>query len=501
MRNRITTLFELDELFSFPPPPAGSVARPPKRAPRKARRARRGEKHSQRAAEPDRRRGTRARAFDYGDPIELRYGAALVRATSAPSRGAEPDPYAAFDQSVEPFELAEDGSEDGADDSVRVADEPDARKQSAPVARTAPADEDGEAEPDESTGETDTERQRTERIAAAKSQAQQRQDERVRAFEAEMRALAERQEHGTEPSTTTPPAAGAPASPPISPLGASPGRSPYSHEIFDEMAKGMSYATTFKLPPVELKTMFREFDRELDAEAARAMVRATAQAEPVQVDPALALDPATLAADVLAMERREAMRIPPPVPASVVPLGTPPVRAASTAPIDIRHEVQLVPQQTGYSCWAAGAAMLVGWRDRISIDPAEIARANGYWAQYKQGLHPEDTSMFQTWGLTPEHAQTYTVQGFAELLERFGPLWAASAEPGPHIRVVTGIAGDGTAAGTTLFINDPWEAGMKTFRLPNHGSQYTETYEEFVRKQSELGHREMQLQGIYVAHL
>ncbi len=170
--------------------------------------------------------------------------------------------------------------------------------------------------------------------------------------------------------------------------------------------------------------------------------------------------------------------------------------------IDVRYNVQLVPQQTGYSCWAAGFAMIVGWRDQMSIDPSEIARATGYWAQYQSGLHPEDTRVMNVWGFTPEAPQSYTIQGFADLLRNYGPLWVASAEPGPHIRVVTGIQGDGTPDGTRLFINDPWEQGMTVFREGNRGSQYTETYRQFIQKQETLARREMSYDApIYVAHL
>src|SRR5204862_3928343 len=41
----------------------------------------------------------------------------------------------------------------------------------------------------------------------------------------------------------------------------------------------------------------------------------------------------------------------------------------ASANINVKYDVQLVPQQTEYSCWAASAAMIVGWRDRKSIDP------------------------------------------------------------------------------------------------------------------------------------
>ena len=39
-------------------------------------------------------------------------------------------------------------------------------------------------------------------------------------------------------------------------------------------------------------------------------------------------------------------------------------------------------QRTDMSCWAASAAMVVGWRDRICLDPAAIAAGTGDWAGY-----------------------------------------------------------------------------------------------------------------------
>ncbi len=167
-----------------------------------------------------------------------------------------------------------------------------------------------------------------------------------------------------------------------------------------------------------------------------------------------------------------------------------------------KYDVQLVPQLTGFSCWAAGAAMLVGYRDSISINPDEIARGIGYWAQYIQGLLPEDTRMFQYWGLIAESPQTYNPTDIRDLLIRTkGPLWVATHEGCPHIRVITGISGNGTADGTTLYINDPWERGMTTFGPSNRGSVYTETFAEFEAKQRELAYREQEVHGLYIAHL
>jgi hypothetical protein len=53
-----------------------------------------------------------------------------------------------------------------------------------------------------------------------------------------------------------------------------------------------------------------------------------------------------------------------------------------------------------------------------------------------------------------------------------------------------------------LYINDPWQIGMINFSLPNSGSQYTETYDQFVQKQNSLATSELSIpNAIYVAHL
>jgi hypothetical protein len=173
--------------------------------------------------------------------------------------------------------------------------------------------------------------------------------------------------------------------------------------------------------------------------------------------------------------------------------------------INIAYEVELVPQQTGMSCWAAAAAMIVGWNDLVSIDPSEIARGIGYWQQYRNGLAASDTTMFSYWGLQPEPPQCYTVMGFAQMLNANGPLWVAgdlgTTGREPHVRVVAGMQGDGTPEGTILTIHDPWQRGMTTFRTPNNGSTYTVTYKEFVDNQERLANHEINIPGaIYIAH-
>src|SRR5215472_2447680 len=79
-----------------------------------------------------------------------------------------------------------------------------------------------------------------------------------------------------------------------------------------------------------------------------------------------------------------------PTPASWGPSMPSSVAWSEREEFDIWHEVPLVPQLTGMSCWAAAAAMIVGWRDCVDIDPTEVAHGVGRWEAYRDGLEPED---------------------------------------------------------------------------------------------------------------
>ena len=158
-------------------------------------------------------------------------------------------------------------------------------------------------------------------------------------------------------------------------------------------------------------------------------------------------------------------------------------------------DVQLVPQLTNMSCWAAAAAMIVGWRDSQSVDPSAIAGGLGYWKQYAEGLNPADVGhLAQVFDLAAESPQTYTVDSFRRLVESSGPLWVAAAVPGVHAIVVTGIFGSGSPDDTYVTINDPWARATAPLTspgaysaTPGTGSQYQLTYTELMAEYESLG--------------
>lgn len=479
MQNRIASLFALDELLGAKTNGHNGNGHAPKRRRKSRKRAPNvlPPSTSARGAYPPSKHARKALAqsFDTGAPIRCEHGVPYtpVEPVQVPSESEPTSMSMSLDvgdsYTVEAFEDEEEDDEDlsaqlpDLEDDESFDDDYSAAVRSAAYQASVPR----------TLTRGDYERTQPTAFAAQMS-----------AVEQDLAELATRVQQPAAPSAGAPATEGDPAAsvspaPPVNTSG---------HGVFDSMAQGMSYATEFRLPAVQLSQVFSALDKELDAEQI-----ASAPAPPSRSVVVSGPAPRTVETfppnDVLIQDLVELPKV-----------ETVPATAVAAAAIDVRHDVQLVPQLTGFSCWAAGAAMLVGWRDQMSIDPSEIARATGYWAQYADGLHPEDIRMFKVWRLTPEAAQTYTVPGFADLLKKHGPLWVASAEPGPHIRVVTGLVGDGTPTGTLVYINDPWEQGMQAFRPGNRGSRYTETYQRFVEKQSELGRREITLQGIYVAH-
>ena len=86
-----------------------------------------------------------------------------------------------------------------------------------------------------------------------------------------------------------------------------------------------------------------------------------------------------------------------------------------------------------------------------------------------------------------EPPQSYSIQGFRDLLERRGPLWVAAAVPGLHAIVVTGMYSDGTSV--CVRVTDPWDRQVGTPGAPGAyakthatGSRYIMTWDDFVKE-------------------
>jgi hypothetical protein len=109
------------------------------------------------------------------------------------------------------------------------------------------------------------------------------------------------------------------------------------------------------------------------------------------------------------------------------------------------------------SCWAASAAMLVGWRDSVPVHAEEVAAGAGHFAAYRSGLRPTDVfHLARAWRLVIEHQSPTSVASLRTLLEVSGPLWVGEASPGLHSIVLVGLHGGGAPDDTWVRVNDPW---------------------------------------------
>jgi len=143
----------------------------------------------------------------------------------------------------------------------------------------------------------------------------------------------------------------------------------------------------------------------------------------------------------------------------------------------ISLSVELVPQPTDTTCWAASMAMVVGTRDRQSVTAATIAQAAGMTITDGYGWGDIQKAVGQ-WNLNQLGPACALPSAWAEMLQAHGPIWIVEIGAPYHAVVVTGVEGDGTPEGTTILVNNPWP--------PNSGAQERKAYTDF-ENEFELG--------------
>jgi hypothetical protein len=150
-------------------------------------------------------------------------------------------------------------------------------------------------------------------------------------------------------------------------------------------------------------------------------------------------------------------------------------------------DVELIPQPTDMTCWAAAGAMIVGWRDQVSLSPETVASICS--RSTTAGLSPYDRVTFaDEIGLQAEPPQSYSVDGYYDLLASRGPLWVSKIAGGGatsgHAVVVTGMYSDGDQH--FVRVADPWDRVVGSPGAPGGyasthatGSRYIMRFEDF----------------------
>jgi hypothetical protein len=150
------------------------------------------------------------------------------------------------------------------------------------------------------------------------------------------------------------------------------------------------------------------------------------------------------------------------------------------------------------SCWAASIRMILAYKGTAVASDDAIAAPTGHASSLSTGLNPSDGAPLRQWGFTMLAPQTFSEDGIVNLVNTKGPLWVAcdvrfpgASRATPHVRVIRGIRD--LQSPLALAVNDPGPVGV--------GSQYDETYTDFVRKNELLGSGEMsQPSPIYIAY-
>lgn len=93
------------------------------------------------------------------------------------------------------------------------------------------------------------------------------------------------------------------------------------------------------------------------------------------------------------------------------------------------YSVELIPQTTTNSCWAACMAMILGWKHGISYSQKTIAENPGgpsYETSFNKGLDPKDKYILRANGFALDYPKSYTPDLVRALLRYHGPLWVAT---------------------------------------------------------------------------
>lgn len=131
-------------------------------------------------------------------------------------------------------------------------------------------------------------------------------------------------------------------------------------------------------------------------------------------------------------------------------------------------------------CWAYSYTMMVSWKRRVSMAPADaIAELGEPWVTHfntvATGLPRTQTANFYSAAnMSVEPMQSYPLSEWASMLRAHGPMTihaVTNSLSGGHVRIIYGVIGDGSEQGTKMLIIDPW-----------NGRKYQEPYEKFRAK-------------------
>jgi hypothetical protein len=134
----------------------------------------------------------------------------------------------------------------------------------------------------------------------------------------------------------------------------------------------------------------------------------------------------------------------------------------TATPVNVVYQVAGMSQPADHACWATSFAVVINYRDGSNLTPADVSNAVGVDITATESWS-DVTNAANHFGLQQSASACMNIQGWAQLLSAYGPLWIC-INGGSHAVVVNGVQGDGTTQGTSFSITDPW-AGPTTTDL------------------------------------
>jgi len=144
----------------------------------------------------------------------------------------------------------------------------------------------------------------------------------------------------------------------------------------------------------------------------------------------------------------------------------------------------IIRQPSPMTCWAAVMTMMISWKRRQSISIATAMESLGptYVQMFNTGQGLSSTTaaeLYRVAGLSTIISFNPTIEGWENLLRTYGLLYVDIGYAGTgntHAIIVTGISGNGTAAGTNI-----------TYIDPDSGTSVTITFERFLINYEAVG--------------
>ena len=140
----------------------------------------------------------------------------------------------------------------------------------------------------------------------------------------------------------------------------------------------------------------------------------------------------------------------------------------------------LITQPSPMTCWAAVMTMMYSWRNSVSIQIRDALARIGpqYVTMFDngQGLDRDTAKvLYQDAGLVAIYSFNPTVDGWASLLRKYGPLYVDvgyNTNPNTHAIIVKGVSGDGSPDGTSMTYVDPVDGRTVTLRFRDFLAKY-----------------------------